>query len=304
VAISSFKSTLVEYFTLREAAQAVAAIPAETRASALRDLRRAFQMREAAETLWPRGSAAEALKLAVASLDVVRSALAALSLEPPPPWLVRARALADDAKGGLGDAAPPALEREIEAAHEATFRPLVEALAAIEECVGPGLVSPGDLPGLRRARRATAIALGVALVAGLVYWLRPATFSGATASTFVNDSTADKAIDGDTSTGWNLPDHVSQGWIDLALARPRPIDTLRVVTSNPPWNDRSVKDVRIEAILGGTVVKSLDWTFPQPIGRDPNWNEVKLDAPMSDHLRITVKSGYRDALGIAEIELK
>jgi hypothetical protein len=45
-------------------------------------------------------------------------------------------------------------------------------------------------------------------------------------------------------------------------------------------------------------------TFPEPPGKDPSWTDVPLDAPKSDHIRITVKSNYKVSAGIAEVEIK
>jgi len=296
---------VLEYFTLRDATRVVAAIPEETRSSVFRDLHVAFQKREAAETLWPRGSTAEALKLTVAALDVVTSSLESFPVEPRPTWLERARAIAADARAKLGETQLPVLERDTQPAHEETFRALIEALIAIEDCAGVGLAAPADLRRIRNARVTTAIVGGVIVVVGLFLWLHTPAFSKATASGQHDESAApEKAYDGDTSTGWFLPDHVSQGWIDLTLGKPRAIKTIHILASNPPYNDRDVKDARIDAMLGDVIVKSLDMTFPEPPGKDPSWTDVNLDAPTSDHLRITVKSNYKLGVGITEISLK
>jgi hypothetical protein len=294
-----------EYFTLNDAQRIVATIPEEARASTYRDLHVAFQKREAAETLWPRGSTAEALKLAVAALDTVNAALATFPVEPHPTWLERARTLGTDAKKKLGDQPLPTLEKETLPAHEETFRVLLDALIAIEECAGVSLAAPNDLKRIRNLRMTTAVAGGVVLLGALVVWFHAPMFSKATASSQRDEAGApDKAYDGNISTGWFLPDHVSQGWIDLTLGKARPIKTIHILPGNPPYNDRDVKDARFDAMLGDAVVKSLDMSFPEPQGSDPGWVDVNLDAPTSDHLRITVKSNYKAGAGITEIELK
>src|SRR5580698_6108873 len=98
---ATFQDRVLEYFTLRDASRTVASIPEETRASVYRGLHLAFQKREAAETLWPRGSTAEALKLAVAALDTVISSLESFPADLRPTWLDKARTLASDAKKKL-----------------------------------------------------------------------------------------------------------------------------------------------------------------------------------------------------------
>ncbi|MGO8994015.1 MAG: discoidin domain-containing protein [Polyangiaceae bacterium] len=300
---ATFQDRVVEFFTLREAARQIAAVPEETRASIFRDMRVAFQKREAAETLWPRGSTAEALKLASTALDTVTSSLSAFP-EPHPAWLERARTLAADATKRITDVRLPTLESETQPAHEALFRALVDALIAIEEYAGVSLAAPSDLRRIRNLRVA-ATGFGVVVAIGLLaYWLHTPAFSHALASGQLADYSPDKAIDGDPTTPWLLPDHVAQGWLDLTLGKPRSVRALRVLASNPPWNDRDVKDARFDALLDGVILKSLDVTFPEPQGKDPNWNDVNLDAPKCDHIRITVKSNYKVGAGIAEVEIK
>jgi hypothetical protein len=302
---ATFQDRIVEYFTLRDAARTVAAIPEETRASAFRDLHIGFQKREAAETLWPRGSTAEALRLAAAALETVSASLESFPVEPAPTWLARARTLAADAKKKLADVSLPTLEKETLPSHEAVFRDLIDALIAIEECAGISLAAPADLRRLRNARVTTSAIAGVVVLAGLYFWPHTPTFSKATASGQYSEASGpEKAYDGDTSSGWFLPDHVSQGWIDLTLGKPRAIKTVHLLASNPPYNDRDVKDARFDAMLGDVIVKSLDMSFPEPQGSDAHWTDVNLDAPTSDRLRITVKSNYKLGAGIAEIELR
>ena len=141
----------------------------------------------------------------------------------------------------------------------------------------------------------------------LTLWLRTPAFSHALASgQYAPDFGPEKAIDGDPGTAWVLADHVGQGWLDLTLAKPRAVRALRVLSSNQPFNDRAAKDVRIDALLEGVIVKSLDVTFPDPPpqGKDAIWTDVKLDAPKSDHVRITVKNNYKVSAGIGEVEIK
>jgi hypothetical protein len=52
------------------------------------------------------------------------------------------------------------------------------------------------------------------------------------------------------------------------------------------------------------IVKSVDVSFPEPVGKDSNWTDVTLDAPKSDHIRITVKNNYKASAGIGEVEIK
>jgi hypothetical protein len=301
---ASIPNRVVEFFTLREATREVAAVPEETRNSVFRGLRLAFQKREAAETLWPRGSTAEALRLAVAGLEAAAGALSAFPTEPPPSWVTRAQAIAGEASKRVADVPLPSLEKETVPAHETVFRSLIDALIAIEELAGVKLAAPIDLRRIRNVRVATAAIGAVLALVVLVRMLQAPTFSKATASSQHNpENGPDKAIDGDVMVSWALPDR-ALGWIDFELGRSRSIHGIRLVPSDPPYNDRGIKDARIDAFLKGTLVKSVDASFPEPVGKDPNWSEVVLDAPKSDHLRVTVKSTYKTGGAIGEFELK
>ena len=302
---ATFPDRVVEFFTLREAARELGAVPAETRATAFRDLRLAFQRRAAAETLWPRGNTAEALKLAANALGTASASLASLSIEPPPPWLAPSRALAEEATKRLEGVKLPELESDATAADEETFRAIIDTLLAIEDRASLSLAAPSDLERIRNARITWAVAAGAVLLFLLIAAFRAPRFAHATASgQYGPDNGPEKAYDGDVATGWDLPDHVGQGWIDFELGKARPVRALHILPSNPPYNDRDIKDARIEAMLGEAIVKSIDLTFPEPTGQAARWSDVALDAPKCDHIRITAKSNYKLGLGIAEIELK
>jgi F5/8 type C domain-containing protein len=292
-----------EFFTLREATRQVAAIPAEARASVFRDARIGFQKREAAETLWPRGSTAEALQLARDAVDLVQSALAKFP-EPSPAWLEQGKTLAADATKRLADVPLPVLEADTLPAHEALFRALIDALIAIETLAGTTLAAPNDLRRVRNVRIVSTVTGVVAAIALLVFWLHAPAFSRAIASGQIATEGPERAIDGSPTTAWALPDKVGQGWLDLTLGRPRAVRALRILPSNPPWNDRAAKDTRIDALLDGVIVKSVDVSFPEPVGKDANWIDVTLDAPKSDHIRITVKNNYKASGAIGEVEIK
>jgi hypothetical protein len=300
---ASIQDRVLEFFTLQDATRQIGAVSEETRASVHRDLRIAFQKREAAETLWPRGSTAEALLLARTATELASSALGAFP-EPRAAWVEKARTLAADAVKRLEGATLPALESDAKPSDEELFRALVDALIAIEEAAGISLAAVTDLRRIRNARVTTVAVIAILGVALLVFLFHKPPFSHAVASAQLADYTPDKAIDGDPNTAWLTPDRVGTGWLDLTLTRARSVGTLHILASNPPWNDRDVREAHIDALLAGNIVKSVDVTFPEPAGKDPSWTDVALDAPKSDHIRITVKSNYKVSAGIAEVEIK
>ena len=301
--VTSLQDRVLEFFTLREATRRIDAVPEATRGSVFRDARVAFQKREAAETLWPRGSTAEALELASSAIDFASAALAAYP-EPYPAWLERAKTLAADAKKRVAEVPLPVLEAETQPAHEELFRALVDALIAIESSAATSLAAPSDLRRIRTLRIAGAGAGAVVAIALLVIWLRTPPFSHALASgQYSADFGPEKAIDGDPNTQWVLPDRAGQGWLDLTLGKPRAVRTIRVLTADPPTTTAPRRTSRIDALLDGVIVKTVDATFPDvlPAGKDATWADVKLDAPKSDHIRFTVKSNYKLSAGIAEV---
>ena len=165
---ANLQDRVVEFFTLREARRQIAAVPEETRSRVYRDLRIAFQRREAAETLWPRGSTAEALRLAADALETGRAALAAFPPEPHPAWLANAQQVAAEASKRLVDVRLPSLEADVQTGHEEIFRAMVDALIAIEEQAGVSLAAPSDLRRIGTTRIAVAAFAVVVLIAGLV----------------------------------------------------------------------------------------------------------------------------------------
>jgi F5/8 type C domain len=302
---ATIQDRVVEFFTLREATRELAAVPEETRNSVFRGLRVAFQKREAAETLWPRGSTAEALRLALAALEGATAALAAFPTEPPPAWITRAQAIAAEASKRVADLPLPSLEKETLPAHEETFRTTIDSLIAIEELAGVKLAAPTDLRRIRNVRVTSTVVGALIALLVLVRLLHTPAFAKAVASgQHGPESGPEKAIDGDVTTFWALPDRVTQGWIDVELGKARAVHAIHLAPSNPPANDRGIKDARVEATLNGAPVKSVEVSFPEPAGNEPIWADVVLDAAKCDHLRITAKSSHKLGSAIGEIELK
>jgi len=299
-----------EFFTLEEMERASHALPEEKRATVSRALEFTAQRREAAETLWPRGSTAEALGLLYASLDDLSSALSDLASETAAaslPWLSSSLAVVAGAQKQVEGMARPELDADVQPGHEAAFPAMVDALLSVQEAVGRCVVAPGQVGALRWTRRFAGV-LGVAgtvigVGATVAYALYTPMFSHAVASAAFNtEHVADHAIDGDTKTWWVLPSK-DPAWIDLTLGKPQPVPRLRILGHNPPWNDRLTKDAHIEAFLNGTLVKAADVTFRIPPSTEPDWTDVNFGAPKCDRIRITVQSAARGTGSIGEVQL-
>src|SRR5450755_1279489 len=116
------RDSVFEFFTLRRAEGEARALEGDVASAIVRDLAVAFQRRKAAETLWPRESAAEAIKLARAALEGASSSLAkaAALLSPTPSWIESARAVATAASAEAPEI--PDVEADVRAEHETTFR--------------------------------------------------------------------------------------------------------------------------------------------------------------------------------------
>jgi hypothetical protein len=293
-----------EFFTLREAERAARAFSVDVRAPAKRAFDLAVQRREAAETLWPRGSAAEALKLATLSLEGMSAVLDALAggLEERAPWLTTALSILAEANRRIRDVKRPELEAELQPSHDGTFQLVVDSLLAVEDLVRPEVLSIAQINRLRRQRAVLALLVAAGIVLVLALAPRAPAFSHAEASTTQGEHVASRAIDGDTKTWWVLPPG-QQGWIDLTLTKPRAVHRLRIIGGNPPWHDDLTKEAHIEAFLGADVVKATDVTFRTPPTSEPDWTDVTLDAPKCDRIRISLRSEWKGAGTIGEVEL-
>ena len=301
-----WRDRLVEFFTLSRAEEELRTMPEDFRSWLAREFSISFQKREAAETLWPRGSGAEALRLARAGLDTALSAVGSASTRLPgaPEWLQRARVLLQGARERIGPGRLPALEGHVQAAEENTFRVMIDALLELEDVIGHSLEGAERLGQIRRGRW---IATGISSVLAICFlaWLfHVPKFSAAISSADAEPPyAANMAIDGDLNTGWYLPDRQT-GWIELTLSKPQTIGVLRVANGFPPRGDRGTKGARVETFLNGKLVKTLDVTLPEPPKNDVVWTDLPLGSGRCDRLRLTVMSYYRNGAGVEEIEVK
>jgi hypothetical protein len=300
----SFSDRIREFFTLRETERTLRALPESPRAALTRGLTLAFQRRDAAETLWPRGSTAEAYRLAREALDSASSALDSFAAEASPPrWIPAAQAIAADARKRTAEAAVPELEADTQPSHEATFRALIDSLFAIEDTAGLGLASPRDIARVRVRRWVGLVAAGAAAIAFLAWYFHVPTFKAESASGQISPQYgADAAIDGDTMTFWGAPNG-QPGWLDLTLTKARAVHVLRVEAGNPITMHRQTKDAHIECFLADAVVKAVDVSFPEVTAAGPHWTDVAVNAPKCDRIRISASTFYDMGAVIAEIQV-
>jgi hypothetical protein len=296
------RDRLVEFFTLREAEREIRAIPPETQASLARGLALAFQRREAAETLWPRGSVAEALRFASAGLDLAISVIDVVARtlpSPLPPWVTRAQGTLTDVRARVPPGTLPELDADARPADEEAFRAMIDALTDLQHSRSVKVAS--TLAQMRRQRAATTATTTLSAVAVLAWWLHVPQISSVIASAELDPAYgADNAIDGDPKKGWYLPDRQT-GWLELTLGKPQAVSALRFarVTGN-----RGTKDARIETFLNGAPVKTIDVTLPEPISGQVLWSDAPIDSPRCDKIRITVKSSYLQGAAIDEVEVE
>jgi hypothetical protein len=311
-----FAERVREFFTLQSAEREVKALPEGPCAVARRQLAIAFQKRDAAETLWPRGSCAEALKLARVALETAASALdeLAAATDGKLAWVTGAQGLASTARDKAGARPLPEIESEATPEDEETFRLLVESVLGVQRVVTPHLAGVAELRHVRIARAAWAGFAAIAAVAAIAWILHTPDFRSAVASgqtvgagfaPGVEDGPA-FAIDGETKTIWNLPNG-QLGWIELTLWKPRRVRGLRIMSDNPPWHDRGIKEGHVQCLLGADVVKETDVTFAPlaPRGtQSGTWTDVTLDAPKCDRIRIEARSFVGQSVAVNEVELK
>jgi hypothetical protein len=302
------QKNLVEFFLLRDAERGARAYPPDALAALAQGLALAAQKREAAELLWPRGNQAEALAMAKSAFAQARSAVesfAAAAPSPVAPWLPRAESIIADACAATDGVELPPLDTEVTSAHAEIFRAFADAVLDLDNATRYSREGLLGVTSLRRKRAVTGAITALALLFVAGWSLRVPTFSRAVASDewSPGEDSAKRAIDGDPATGWFLPDGRS-GWIDLTLSKPRGVQIVRVAQGNPPWNDRSTKDARIETFLGSRLVKGVDVTLAEPPSKEVGWTEVRIDSPVCDRIRFSVKSSYKRGGGLDELEVK
>jgi hypothetical protein len=112
----------------------------------------------------------------------------------------------------------------------------------------------------------------------------------------------EKAIDGDATTDWILPNQ-APGWLDLRLRQATPLFAIQLVNAlNAPYFDRGAKDLEIEGYRGQRRVYALPASFKAP-QREPDLMTLELPAQPVDRVRIVVKSWFGLSGGLGTVRV-
>lgn len=306
-------SYFVEYFTQRTAADRLAKEPAEARTQRRSLVLRARQKRDAAEALWAVSQPAEALALMRVALELYRKAadeagngdtflakLGSLRIG------LKAATRAGKALEGLADRNLPALDGDVRSADSAAFRELGDVAATLDDAVAEVVLVKREIATRRVSRVVTAVLIAVTVIGGLYFLLRKAPPQPAAASAVFNDDpafTPDRAIDGDPTTEWLLPD-ASGGWLDVQVSPARAIHSVRLTNGhNRDYNDRAVRAYRVEAYDGDRLVAQASGQFPSLLPHPPAV-AVQLAGAHVDRVRVVVVSWFNLGAALADVRVE
>jgi hypothetical protein len=306
-------SSFVEYFTQRSAADRLAKEPADVRTTRRALVVRARQKRDAADALWAVSQSAEALALIRDAIGLYRNALdeagtgETLVAKLVSLGIATKRAAATDkCVGELADRKLPEFDADVGSADSAAFRELGDAAATLDDALAEAVLVRREIATRRVSRFAMTIATAIVACAGLYFALRRPPPEPASASAFFADDPAfepTRAIDGDPTTEWVLPD-ASPGWLDVRVDPARAVHGVRLTNGhNRDYNDRATRGYRIEAYDGDRLVTQASGQFvalvphPAPV-------LVPLAAPHVDRVRVLVTSWFNLGGGIAEVRVE
>lgn len=298
--LAKLPAAVREFFMLTHAEAIAATLPASERDEAARLLLRAWQKRDAAETLWPIGSPAEALRLAKESFALADDGVEKLTaLGAEVTLATRAR---DEARTHANALRTPDLDAEVTEADKEALRALLDAIDAIERAAGRAPTTPKEVVDVRRKRIVWAVVAIAGALAAINGAIRISRAMRATASGVLNVETpASLAIDGDPSTSWLMPDHAPTGWLEVSLGTTRRVNEVRILNGFVPmFDDRAVHDLTIACTDHGHPVKSMN------VSLEPThaWKSFPFGSVQCDALHFEVTSVWRNGGGLAEVEAR
>lgn len=287
--IESVREDVREFFSLDRAEARARALSESDVADLERTLLVSGQRRDAAEILFHGGARAEALRALHDAVTLLRALPAAR--------------LSEAADGALEPGALPTLEQDFEPRHEQLFADLVEEHARLVGTLLPLAVGPTGRRAMRLERRVVAVATLLCLMILAVWWSRRHVVEAEASAVWGGKYVAANAVDGQEATHWLLPD-MATGWLDLKLKPPRKVTTVSILNAYDPPN-YAVVEYRLEARVGGRLVKAYDGTLPTSYGTKPPWVFVPFATDEKvDTIRIVVKSHRDLGAGLAEVKIE
>ena len=268
---------------------------------------------EAPESVTETVAAGDDLGAAETQLAPAKTADAASVPLGEPEWALslRRRGLSEsklrevlDADRVLRAKTMPLLDEEVSAAEGELFQQLVVSRRHVDRVLSPAAMTPGQLAWTRASRVGFAALIGLAVIVGLYFALRPPHGVEATASGQYNAEFApEHVVDGDGATEWLLPDR-QQGWVDVRITPPEHVDTVRLKNShNRQYNDRATREYTVEIYRQGEdhPAKTIEgeWDSLSP---HPDWTDHAVRVDDVDRIRVNVRSWHRLGGGLSEID--
>lgn len=301
---------IVEYFTQAAASDRLGKETTEVRGARRKLVARARQKRDGAEALWAVSQPAEALALMRDALvlfeeaaneagtgDDLGAKLASLGIGK------RAADRAQKTLSGITERELPSLDTDVKSKDGETFRELADVVASLDDALADIVLVKREIV-VRRLMRSTLTVLGTVLaVVGAYFLLRTPPPPPAAASAIYGEDPAygpDRAIDGDASTDWLLPD-ATAGWLDVRVQPAKALRQIRLINGhNRDYNDRAVRAYRIEVYDGDHMVTQTSGTFPSLVPH-PTPVVIPLRAAHATRVRFVVVSWFALGSALAEI---
>lgn len=313
----------LEFFLLRDASRAAAALGEERRRAAADALDASTRDASQAASLLATGARAQAYRYAASALghalDAARRAgLRGAELGEALAPLVGDRwadriERADDASRLM----MPRTDDDLADHHGQLYEEMLACARHLVRALEDRTHDPAWLERARRVRAAVALGVAALGVAFLVYELRfdPTPFtvsaSGYRTGDIVETWPPENAADRDEMSYWHLPAGET-GWIELALSAPRDVEALRVMNAHDVHADDqnrydrrrfdfAARLVHVRAYAGDREVAHVERELRHIHALDRE--TIPLEARGVDRIRIEIESFYGQGAGLAEVEV-
>ncbi len=284
-----------EFFGLARAAELARAGQDPRMGAAKRILARAVQRADAAVSLWDEGHRAVALGLVHEALD---DAIEATALARRPIERAARGRIAEARKTGA-----PALNEQIRPAHHDGFRAAIRIVRRLTRDLAP-LRSTLRRVTLRRARRRAGMVLVVAGLGFLGYrelFPPPRIEVSASHERGGGEWPATFAFDDDADTEWMMEDRAN-GYLQFDFFPPRDLAAVRILNGfNPPYEDRAVRDYRIEVVADSTSMPTVIPGAFEEYTNTPEWRRIELGIEDVSRVRVYADTYHQRGGTIAEV---